>query len=82
MVTCGKRRDKFGQPCPFVIQHDGECEWHTVPCAMCGDPTRMTGTKRCDACWEAERQIDRIATVLKLREAMQRAIRVRVLGED
>jgi hypothetical protein len=29
----------------------------TVPCELCGDPTPMTGTKRCDRCWELERRI-------------------------
>jgi hypothetical protein len=26
----------------------------TVPCSTCGDPTRMTGTKKCNDCWEVE----------------------------
>lgn len=29
----------------------------TVPCGLCGKPTRMTGTKRCDGCWELESRI-------------------------
>lgn len=29
----------------------------TVPCELCGKPTTMTGTKRCDPCWELERRI-------------------------
>jgi hypothetical protein len=28
-----------------------------VPCGLCGAPTAMTGTKRCDRCWELERRI-------------------------
>lgn len=28
-----------------------------VPCGICGTPTTMTGTKRCDRCWELERRI-------------------------
>jgi len=30
----------------------------TVPCELCGTPTRMLGTKRCDGCWEIERRIN------------------------
>lgn len=30
---------------------------NTVPCALCGNPTLMLGTKRCDRCWELERHI-------------------------
>lgn len=29
----------------------------TVPCELCGTPTPMTGTKRCDRCWELERRV-------------------------
>lgn len=29
----------------------------TVPCELCGKPTRMLGTKRCDGCWELETRI-------------------------
>ena len=29
----------------------------TVPCKLCGKETKMTGTKRCDACWELETRI-------------------------
>lgn len=28
-----------------------------VPCGICGTPTPMTATKRCDRCWELERGI-------------------------
>lgn len=28
-----------------------------VPCKYCGKSTRMTGTKKCDRCWEIERAI-------------------------
>jgi len=28
-----------------------------VPCGICGTPTRMLGTKRCDPCWELETRI-------------------------
>lgn len=34
-------------------KHDSE----TVPCELCGRPTRMQGTKRCDGCWELETRI-------------------------
>lgn len=28
-----------------------------VPCETCGTETFMTGTKRCDRCWELERRL-------------------------
>lgn len=31
---------------------------NTIPCELCGKPTRMLGTKRCDPCWELERRIE------------------------
>ena len=37
-----------------------------VPCGICGDPTRMTGTKRCDRCWELERRIEDDPKLAKL----------------
>lgn len=30
---------------------------NTVPCGICGTPTRMTGTQRCDRCWELETRV-------------------------
>lgn len=32
-------------------------EVETCPCRVCAKPTPMTGTKLCDACWEAERRV-------------------------
>lgn len=29
-----------------------------VPCALCGDPTPMVGTRRCARCWELETRIE------------------------
>lgn len=29
----------------------------TVNCRICGTPTPMLGTERCDRCWELERRI-------------------------
>ena len=29
----------------------------TIPCELCGTPTPMLGTKRCDPCWELEGRI-------------------------
>lgn len=34
-------------------------EPETCPCGLCGKPTLMTGTKRCDNCWEMEGRIRR-----------------------
>ena len=31
----------------------------TVPCGLCGTLTIMTGTKRCDRCWELEKRVQR-----------------------
>ena len=31
----------------------------TVACGLCGTQTAMTGTKRCDRCWELEGRIHR-----------------------
>lgn len=31
----------------------------TVPCALCGTQTFMTGTRRCDRCYELESRIKR-----------------------
>lgn len=31
----------------------------TVPCELCGTPTQMLGTKRCNGCWELETRIRR-----------------------
>lgn len=31
---------------------------HEVPCGLCGKPTRMTGTKRCNSCWELEMRVE------------------------
>ena len=28
-----------------------------VPCGICSEPTEVTGTKRCDRCWELENRI-------------------------
>ncbi len=28
-----------------------------VPCGLCGNPTYMAGTKRCDGCWELEKRV-------------------------
>jgi hypothetical protein len=30
-----------------------------IPCELCSTPTSMTGTKRCDRCWELEGRIMR-----------------------
>lgn len=32
-------------------------EQPTVDCEMCGNPTPMLGTKRCDPCWELEKRV-------------------------
>ena len=29
----------------------------SIPCEICGEPTMMLGTKRCDPCWEIESRI-------------------------
>jgi hypothetical protein len=34
-----------------------DCGVHYVRCEICGLPTRMTGTCRCDRCWELETRL-------------------------
>lgn len=48
-----------------------------VPCEMCGDPTPKAAprVKRCSKCWEAERQINHIASTPKLAGKMFEALR-------
>lgn len=41
-------------PNPTVDQFGREL----VPCELCSDPTPMSGTKRCDRCWELEGRIE------------------------
>jgi hypothetical protein len=33
-------------------------EQETIPCRICGKPTRMLGTKLCDGCWEVEHRLE------------------------
>ena len=47
----------------------------TVPCKFCGNLTPMLGTKLCNPCWEAERQIERIASTPGLRALMTRTLK-------
>ncbi len=35
------------------MQNDPE-----VPCDTCGTSTKMTGTRKCNACWEVESRLD------------------------
>lgn len=44
-----------------------------VPCETCGKSTAMTGTKRCDGCWAALRNV----LAARTREVSGRAIEVR-----
>lgn len=50
----------------------------TCPCGLCGKPTRMLGTKRCDPCWELERRIrhdpEVVATILAANSDLSRDI--------
>ena len=43
--------DNFGQP--------------LVPCGLCSKPTHMTGTRRCDGCWELESRIHHNPTLAR-----------------
>lgn len=42
----------------------------TVPCALCGQPTEMLATRRCDRCWELEHRMlqDPVIALKVLRE--------------
>ena len=55
----------------FCIEHDRS---RFVPCELCGDPTPMLGTVRCDLCWEAERQIERIVSTPMLAKLVIEAL--------
>jgi hypothetical protein len=33
-------------------------EAKTIPCRICGKPTKMLGTMLCDRCWELETRIE------------------------
>jgi hypothetical protein len=44
-------------------------EPETVPCGICGKPTTMTGTCRCDGCWELEHRVE-AQPVIALRIAL------------
>jgi len=39
------------------MRSDPRSDEASVPCEICGRLTTMTGTKRCDACWELEQRI-------------------------
>lgn len=69
----GQRAFNAGTACPYTDWragtwakgHEAARKYHeepfrepeTVPCGLCGTSTRMTGTKRCDRCWELESRI-------------------------
>lgn len=48
-----------------------------VRCGICGAPTTMTGTKRCNGCWETERHLDEY-----LRHPAGRANVLRILAGE
>lgn len=70
----------------------------TIPCETCGAQTRMTGTKRCDGCWEVEHRladyvrlggVKAVATILgstdigeRLEELAQRLRRTTHSGDE
>ncbi len=45
--------ERCGAPFPFPPT----AKPTVVPCGTCGRETSMTGTKRCDACWEVEHRL-------------------------
>ncbi len=44
------------------LPHEHTC----VPCELCNQSTRHTGTKRCDPCWELERRIKHTPEIARL----------------
>lgn len=46
----------------------------TVPCETCNDPTTYTGTKRCNRCWEVERNLADYAKTPNGRQNLIRAV--------
>lgn len=51
--------------------HHGKPE-ETVPCKTCGEPTKFTGTKRCNNCYEVESRLD---SYLRNPKALQLIVR-------
>jgi hypothetical protein len=50
----------------------GKTPW--VPCETCGDPTHMTGTRRCDGCWEVEHRLGDYLKTLRGRVVVSMAL--------
>ncbi|MHC4296504.1 MAG: hypothetical protein ACYS7Y_04325 [Planctomycetota bacterium] len=48
----------------------------TIPCAICGRPTPMLGTKRCDLCWEIERRMGECFEQVVRHNAREYVVRV------
>lgn len=61
-------RAEFGDDVPkvFGVAAPPISKPKTVPCGICGESTQMTGTKRCDSCYEIERRTD-TETAIKFR---------------
>lgn len=45
------------QRCHGLPKAEGPLGVLVVPCELCEAPTKMTGTKRCNRCWELEKRI-------------------------
>jgi hypothetical protein len=54
-----------------VNLHD---RFETVPCTICSEPTRMTGTKLCDHCWNVNGGLRRFVRFAPGRRAIAQAM--------
>lgn len=43
----------------------------TIPCHVCGRPTKMLGTKKCDYCWNALGNINAINADAVIKDAIE-----------
>lgn len=50
------RQSRKGEP----MRSDPVVGEESCPCKFCGRPTRMTGTKQCDECWELYRRLKEV----------------------
>lgn len=56
VYRCGTCSGRSIPASPMALLGSGVRD-ETVPCGLCGTPTRMLNTRRCDACWELERRV-------------------------
>ena len=50
----------------------------TVPCAVCGEPTRMASTVRCNNCWEVEGRLWKYLQSSRARQAVRELLNLAI----